>query len=93
MRPLTCIIPVYVPKYEQEWLSTINSVLQRILPTYKSFKTSFKMENDILSKKLQHRRYFTKLRISSHSLHIEKIALRKGLFFTLVKSVFEYLYY
>ena len=58
-------------KYEQDWLTTINSDLQRKLRTYKTFKTSFKMENYILSQKLEKRKYFTKLRISSHNLHIE----------------------
>ena len=41
------------------------------LRTYCQFKDTFEIENYILSQKFLHRRSFSKLRISSHSLHIE----------------------
>ena len=57
-------------KYSYGWLEAINKPNSK-LRTYSLFKTSFGLENYIISQKLKQRRQFTKLRISSHCLHIE----------------------
>ena len=65
----------FTSKYVQAWLMAINKNYepsnQNKLRTYASFKTTFGMENYVLSLKLPDRRQFTKLQISSHHLAIE----------------------
>ena len=58
-------------KYENEWVTEINSEKQRKLRTYKLFKERFGIENYILSLNFEDRNKFTKLRTSAHCLHIE----------------------
>ena len=66
--PITKLLQL---KYEESLLSTLNSVHQKKLRTDQIFKKSFSLENYILMINLNTRRQFTKLRISSHPLHIE----------------------
>ena len=56
--------------YETEWSKTIN-MNDGKLKSYKLFKKSFAIENYLLSSSFNDRKFFTKLRTSSHKLHIE----------------------
>jgi len=57
--------------YEKQWLEIIQKSSGK-LRTYRTFKKRFCMENYVLSNCLEKRRDFTKLRISAHSLAIER---------------------
>ena len=59
-------------KYSQAWLNHISKDSPNKLLNYSTFKNDFKLENYILTIPLEKRRNLTKLRISAHSLAIEK---------------------
>ena len=65
----------YMSRYQQAWISCINKEFNPNLPnkleSYASFKTTYSMENYVLSLPISKRRSFTKLRVSSHRLAIE----------------------
>lgn len=60
--------------YNNQWTKFVNdSDKNPKLRTYKLFKTCFKMENYVLyASKLEDRKQFSKLRLSAHSLRVEK---------------------
>ena len=60
-------------EYKQEWkISISNNPENNKLQTYAKFKTNFEMENYLIHlNSSQKKTMFTKLRISSHDLHIE----------------------
>ena len=64
-----------IARYKLGWLDSINKkynpAANNKLSTYASFKKVFEAENYVLGISRPQRRYFTKLRISSHHLAIE----------------------
>ena len=73
--PCNIVQDNYMSRYQQGWISCINKEFYPNLPnklkSYASFKTTFSMENYVLSLPISKRRSFTKLRVSSHRLAIE----------------------
>ena len=59
--------------YKEKWELFISNISRnKKLRTYAKFKSSFEMENYVITLNLSKRKMFTKLRISSHNLSIEK---------------------
>ena len=57
-------------RYELDWMKAVN-LNDGKLRTFKLFKNKFGLENYLLFGKFNERKYFSKLRTSSHILHIE----------------------
>ncbi|MDP6303844.1 MAG: reverse transcriptase family protein [Candidatus Nitrosopelagicus sp.] len=61
--------------YVQDWKKYLSNSSK--LSSYSTFKKSFKLENYLLIKSVQTRKWFTKLRISNHNLPIETARYKK----------------
>lgn len=58
-------------QYDQKWVENMNRADSK-LRLYKTFKHKVSLENYLVTiKNINHRKHFTRLRISAHQLHIE----------------------